>query len=83
MSLGDVADDFLRAEAAARTQRLATELQDIVSLEDSWGRAALIVALERATTFHRFKAQDVRSILSAGTTPTVVMPGELLDISLP
>ncbi|MDP9223768.1 MAG: IS21 family transposase [Actinomycetota bacterium] len=83
VSLGDVAEDFLRAAAAAGTQRLATELQDIVSLEASWGRAALIAALERATTFRRFKAQDVRSILSAGTAPTVVMPGNLLDISVP
>lgn len=83
VSLGDVAEDFLRAAAAAGTQRLATELQDIVALEASWGRAALIAALERATTFRRFKAEDVRSILSAGPVPTVVTPGELLDISVP
>ena len=83
VSIGDVAEDFLRAAAAAGTQRLATELQDIVSLEASWGRAALIAALERATTFRRFKAQDVRSILSAGIAPSVVTPGELLDISVP
>ena len=83
LSLGDVAEDFLRAAAAAGTQRLATELQDIVSLEASWGRAALIAALERATIFRRFKAQDVRSILSAGTTPTVVPPGQLLEVGAP
>jgi hypothetical protein len=83
VSLGDVAEDFLRAAAAAGTQRLATELEEIVSLEASWGRDALVAALERATTFRRFKAHDVRSILSAGTTPTVVAPGAVLEISAP
>jgi transposase len=83
VSLGDAAEDFLRAAAAAGTQRLATELQDIVSLEASWGRAPLIAALERATTFRRFKAQDVRSILSARIAPGVVTPSKLLDISVP
>lgn len=83
ISLGEVAEDFLRAAAAAGTQRLASELQDIVSLEASWGRAALVAALGRATTFRRFKASDVRSILAAGTTPTVVAPGEVLDVAGP
>ena len=64
VSLGETAEDFLRAAAAAGTQRLATELADIVTLEASWGRAALVAALERATTFRRFKAHDVRSILA-------------------
>lgn len=83
VSLGEVAEDFLRAAAAAGTQRLATELEDIVSLEAAWGRDALITALERATTFRRFKAEDVRSILSAGAAPTVVAPGELLVTTAP
>ncbi len=83
ISLGEVAEDFLRAAAAAGTQRLATELEDIVSLEASWGRAAVIAALERATTFRRFKAQDIRAILAAGTAPGVVPPGKLLDVTAP
>lgn len=83
ISLGGVAEDFLRAAAAAGTQRLATELADIVSLEASWGRSALIAALERATTFRRFKGDDVRAILAAGTTPSVVAPGDLLDVGAP
>jgi hypothetical protein len=33
--------------------------------------------------FRRFKASDVRSILAAGTTPTVVGPGEMLDVAAP
>jgi transposase len=83
LSLGEVAEDFLRAAAAAGTARLSSELEEITELEASWGRDGLIAALQRATTFRRFKAQDVRSILAAGTTPTVVAPGERLDISVP
>jgi len=41
-------------------------LAEIVSLEPSWGRAPLVAALERATRFRRFKAEDVRDILAAG-----------------
>lgn len=83
ISFGAVAEDFLRAAAAAGTQRLATELEEIVSLEASWGRTALVAALERATTFRRFKAEDLRSILAAGTAPTVVAPGGVLDVGAP
>lgn len=83
VSLGDAAEDFLRAAAAAGTQRLATELEEIVALEAAWGRAELIAALERATTFRRFRARDVRSILSARTSPTVVPAGALLEVSAP
>ena len=83
VALGGVAEDFLRAAAGAGTQRLATELEDIVSLEAAWGRADLTAALERATTFRRFKAQDVRSILAAGTAPTVVPSGQPLAHSAP
>lgn len=83
VSLGDIAENFLRAAAAAGTQRLSSELEDIVSLEALWGRAALLAALERASMFRRFKAQDVRSILAAGTAPAMVPPGELLDVAAP
>jgi transposase len=83
ISLGGVAEDFLRAAAAAGTQRLGTELEEIVALEASWGRDALIAALERATTFRRFTADDVRSILGAGTAPGVVAPGALLTVGVP
>ncbi len=82
LSLGEPAEDFLRAAAAAGTQRLASELEAIVSLEAAWGRDALIAALRRATTFRRFKAQDVRSILAAGTAPAIVPPGTALSISV-
>ena len=54
-----------------------------MALEASWGRSALETALERATTFRRFKARDVRAILEARMTPTVVAPGEVLDVAAP
>ncbi len=56
----------------------------IVGLEAAWGRDALVAALERATTFRRFKAADIRSILDAGpTAPTVAGEGGMLDTGLP
>lgn len=82
VSLGEVAEDFLRAAAAAGTQRLSSELEDIVSLEAAWGRDPLVAALARATEFRCFKAQDVRSILAAGTAPLIVAPGEPLPITV-
>jgi len=76
LALGPAAERFLRAAAAAGTARLETELRAIIALETAWGRAALVPALERAVTFHRFTAADVRSILAAGVgVPTPTAPG--------
>ena len=76
LALGPAAERFLRAAAAAGTARLSTELAAIVALEPAWGRAALLPALERAVTFHRFTAADVRAILEAGPgVPTPTPPG--------
>ena len=84
LELGDVAEAFLRAAAAAGTQRLATELKAIVELERSWGRPALVAALQRATTFRRFKADDVRSILCAGpAVQAVTAAGGDLEVAAP
>ena len=66
LALGPIAEAFLRDAAAAGTTKLGSELALIVSLEVAWGRDALLAALERAVTFRRFKAADVRSILEAG-----------------
>jgi hypothetical protein len=56
----------------------------IVSLEAAWGRDALVAALERAVSFRRFKAADVRSILEAGAgVPHIVDEGQVLSIDLP
>ena len=84
LALGPAAEVFLRAAAAAGTNKLATELGHIVALEAAWGREALVVALERAASFRRFKAADVRSILEAGPgVPTVAAEGDALVVDLP
>lgn len=84
LALGPAAEAFLRAAAAAGTNKLGTEIALIVSLEAAWGREALIAALGRAVEFRRFKAADVRSILEAGAgVATVVGEGEHLGLGLP
>ena len=84
LALGPIAEAFLRGAAAAGTVRLAAELADIVALEPSWGREQLLPALERATRFRRFKAQDVRNILAAGlVAPNPAPAGKPLNLSLP
>jgi hypothetical protein len=84
LALGEVAEPFLRAAAAAGTSKLDSELAQIVGLEPSWGKEALLAALERALRFRRFKAADVRSILEAGSgVPTVVAEGMALGLELP
>jgi transposase len=66
LDLGPVAEAFVRAAAAAGTTKLPTELGIIVELERAHGREALVAALERALAHRRFRAADVRSILTAG-----------------
>jgi hypothetical protein len=66
LALGPLAERYLRAAAAAGTQRLASELAAIVALELAYGRDALVAALDRALAFRRFKAADVRAILETG-----------------
>jgi hypothetical protein len=84
LDLGPVAESFLRAAAAAGTNKLGSELAAIVDLEPAWGRQALVAALERAVAFRRFSAGDVRSILEAGAgVPSVVDAGDRLDVELP
>ncbi len=84
LSLGPVAERFLRAAAAAGTARLASELAEIAALEAAFGRERLVAAVERATAFRRFRASDLRSILAAGEgLITVAAPGAPLELSLP
>jgi len=48
------------------------------------GPQALVDALTRAVAFKRFRAEDVRSILAAGTSaPTPVPAGGALVLDLP
>jgi transposase len=84
LALGDDAEAFLRAAAAAGTQRLPTHIAGIVALEAAHGRDALAAALRRATQFRRFTIEDVRAILAAGpAAPTPQPPGASLDGVLP
>ena len=84
LSLGSLAEAFLRAAAAAGTPRLASELAAILDLERAYGREVLLAALERALAFHRYGASDVRSILAAGSgVPHLASPGSRLTVALP
>ena len=84
LALGPAAEAFLRAAAAAGTARLASELQEIITLEAAFGRERLGGAIERATAFRRFHAADVRSILAAGEgVVSVAAPGAPLALALP
>ena len=84
LGLGQSAEAFLRAAAAAGTLRLESELAQIVTLEAAWGRDALVKALERALRFRRFRARDLRAILAAGSgLPIPTAPGAQLGLDLP
>jgi hypothetical protein len=83
-ALGPVAEVFLKGAAATGVTRLGVELDELAGLEAAHGRELLVVALERATAFGRWRAADVRSILAAGTgTPRPTGPGDALVIPLP
>ena len=84
LALGPVAHAFLTGAAAAGVNKLPTELADILTLERSHGRQPLLAALERAVTFGRWRAADVRSILAAGTGVAAPQPaGQALVLTLP
>ena len=84
LALGPVAEAFLRAAAAAGQSRLPAHLAEIAALETAHGRDVLVAALERALTFRRFAAEDVRSVLAAGPdAPTTAAAGAPLDADLP
>lgn len=84
LALGPVAEAFLRAAAAAGQTRLPAHLGEIVALEAAHGRDVLVAALERALTFRRFTADDVRAIIAAGPdAPRTAAPGAALDTGLP
>ena len=84
LALGPVAELFLTGAAAAGVNKLATEIADILTLDRSHGRDALLAALTRAVEFGRWRAADVRSILAAGTGVPVPQPaGQALVLTLP
>jgi hypothetical protein len=78
-ALGPVAEAFLVGAAAAGVSKLGGELADIVALKASHGELALLAALQRAVTYRRWRAADIRSILAAGgNAPTSRPVGEPL-----
>jgi hypothetical protein len=84
LALGEPAEAFLRAAAAADTSRLAMHLADIVALEAAHGRDQVVAALVRATQFKRFTADDLRAILAAGpAAPNPTPAGDRLSAVLP
>jgi len=84
LSLGPVAEAFLRAAAASGATKLSAEVALIVDLEPAHGRPALLAALERALAHRRFRAADVRAILAAGAgTQRLTPAGEPLAASFP
>jgi hypothetical protein len=63
---------------------LGPELEQLAALQAAHGRDALLAALERAVTFGRWRATDVRSILDAGAgTPQPRPAGDTLALELP
>lgn len=65
-ALGPVAEAFLVGAAAAGVSKLGGELADILALGAAHGNDALVAALERAVTYRRWRAADLRSILATG-----------------
>ncbi len=84
LQLGPVAEDFLRAAAAAGIGKLSTELAAIVELARAWTPQQVAAALERGLVFRRFTAADIRSILDAGVgVPELADPGAPVPLDLP
>jgi transposase len=84
LALGEEAEAFLRAAAAAGTSRLPAHIAAIAALREAHGQQALAAALRRATEFRRFTADDIRAILAAGpAAPTPTPAGAPLTLALP
>jgi hypothetical protein len=84
VALGPIAEAFIKGAASAGATRLAAELDELVGLEAAHGREALVMALERAVAFSRWRAADVRSILAAGAgAPRPTGAGDALVFDLP
>jgi hypothetical protein len=80
LGLGPVAEAFLTGAAAAGVTKLTSEIAEILTLQAAHGTDPLLVALERAVAFSRWRAADVRSILAAaGAAPTPRRAGQALE----
>lgn len=83
-ALGPAAEAFIAGAAGAGHTRLGPELAELNTLTAAHGQAAMITALERAVAFGRWRSDDVRSILAAGTgLPTPREAGDALVVELP
>jgi hypothetical protein len=85
LALGEAAEAFIRAGAAAGVTMLPKEINRIVAeLIPAHGPEAVAKAVERAVRFGRFRADDIASILQIGpAAPDVTDPGERVVIDLP
>ena len=84
LALGPVAEQFLTGAAAAGVTKLGTEITEILTLVAAHGNGPLLTALERAVTFSRWRADDVRSILATnGHAPRPTAAGQALVMTLP
>lgn len=84
LMLGPVAEQFLTGAAAAGVTKLGTEIAEILTLAAAHGTEPLPTALERAVSFGRWRAADVRSILATnGHAPRPTPAGQALVLTLP
>ena len=84
LALGPVAEQFLVGAATAGVTKLNTEIATVLTLGAAHGHDALVAALERAVTFGRWRADDVRSILATnGHAPRPTAAGQALVMTLP
>ncbi|GAA0968865.1 hypothetical protein GCM10009555_015000 [Acrocarpospora macrocephala] len=84
LALGPAAETWLTGSAASGNTRLAGDLAELAALRAAHGEAALVAALERASRFRRWRAEDIRSILAAGAGTQQPAPaGDALVLELP
>jgi hypothetical protein len=85
LALGEPAEAFIRAGAAAGMTMLPKEITEIVTdVLPAHDHEAVIKALTRATRFGRFRAADVRSILAIGpAAPEPADAGDSVVVDLP
>lgn len=85
LAVGEPAEAFIRAGAAAGMTMLPKEITAIVcDLLPAYDADTIGRALTRATRFGRFRAADVRSILAIGpAAPEPGIPGDVVVVDLP
>jgi transposase len=84
LALGPAAETWLTGSAASGNTRLAADLAELAALGAAHGTGTLLAALQRATQFRRWRAEDVRSILAAGAgAPQPTAAGDALVMALP